>query len=405
MDQDPERAVADDVESVALAPSQGAPLVESQPAESNQDEGAKQAFYNMMSDWFNHYIWINPAVQQPSNLNNPPPVPVVPPTVDPVRLSRPLVDKIRKYGAQEFRATDDDDAEKAECWLDNTIRVFEELSYTSDECLKCAMSLLRDSAYHWWNTLVSVVSKEQVTWDFFQTEFRKKYISQRFIDQKFKEFLELRQGRMTVTEYERKFVRISRYAQECVSTEAAMCKRFEEGLREDIKLLAGILEIKKFMVLVERACKVEELGKEKRKAEFEAKDFRKRSTGKTSQSAPKKFRDDSNRSKTTARLSIHDRPPMSSPDTSIASVGNTRSNKLECQQCERQHVGECWGKYNNRACYRCGARDHFIRDCPEPVEKDNIQNARPSGTATRGRLPRNTGGRSSIQRGASDTAV
>ena len=71
---------------------------------------------------------------------------------------------------------------------------------------------------------------------------------------------------MTVTEYERKFVRLSRYARECVSTEAIMCKRFKDGLNEDIKLLVGILEIKEFVVLVELACKAEELGKEKKKS-------------------------------------------------------------------------------------------------------------------------------------------
>ncbi|XP_012477545.1 uncharacterized protein LOC105793165 [Gossypium raimondii] len=51
-----------------------------------------------------------------------------------------------------------------------------------------------------------------------------------------------------------------------------MCKRFEDDLNEDIKLLVGILEIKEFMVLVKRACKAEELGKEKRKTDFEARD-------------------------------------------------------------------------------------------------------------------------------------
>ena len=109
-------------------------------------------------------------------------MPVVPPTIDPMRLNKPPVDKIRKYGAEEFRATASDDAERAEFWLDNTICVFDELSCTPGECLKCAISLLRDSAYYWWNTLVSVVPKERVTWDFFQTKFCKKYISQRFID-------------------------------------------------------------------------------------------------------------------------------------------------------------------------------------------------------------------------------
>lgn len=43
--------------------------------------------------------------------------------------------------------------------------MFDELSYTPDECIKC-VSLLKDTAYHWWNTLVSVVPKERVTWEF-----------------------------------------------------------------------------------------------------------------------------------------------------------------------------------------------------------------------------------------------
>ncbi|KAA3477359.1 DNA/RNA polymerases superfamily protein [Gossypium australe] len=183
-----------------------------------------------------------------------------------VRLNKSPVDKIQKKGAEEFRANVEDDPERAEFWLENSIWVFDELSCTPKECLKCAISLLRDSTYHW----------ERVTWDFFQEEFRKKYISERFIDQKCKEFLELKQGRMTVTEYEREFVRL---------TEAVMCKRFKDGLNEDIRLLVGILEVKEFVVLVERACKAEELSKEKRKAVFEARDSRKRPMNKSFKSS------------------------------------------------------------------------------------------------------------------------
>ncbi|KAA3477066.1 maturase K [Gossypium australe] len=131
-------------------------------------------------------------------------------------------------------ANKDDDLKRAKFWLENTIRVFDELSCTSEECLKCAVSLLRDSAYRWWNTLVSVVPRERVSWEIFQEEYQKKYISERFIDHKRKEFLELKQGRMSVTNYEREFIRLSKYARECVSTEAVMCKRFEDGLNEDI---------------------------------------------------------------------------------------------------------------------------------------------------------------------------
>ncbi|KAA3473785.1 Gag-Pol polyprotein [Gossypium australe] len=74
---------------------------------------------------------------------------------------------------------------------------------------------------------------------------------------------------MLVTKYEQEFVRLRKYGRECVSTEAIMCKRFEDGLNEDIRLLVKILELN---------CKAKELGKEKRKDDFEARDLRKRST-------------------------------------------------------------------------------------------------------------------------------
>ncbi|KAA3470597.1 DNA/RNA polymerases superfamily protein [Gossypium australe] len=220
-----------------------------------------------------------------------------------------------------------------------------------------------------------MVPRKIVTWEFFQAKFRKKYISQQFVDQKCKAFLELKQGRMSKTEYDK-------YAQECVSIEAIMCKRFEDGLTEDIRLLVGILELKEFMVLVGRACKAEELGKEKRKADFEARDSRKRSMSKPYQSSSKKSRDLYTRLNASSGYPNRDRGKQySSPKaqaTSVSSVGSVRNNKPECQQCGRQHFGDCW-------------MNHFIRDCSELAEKEKFQNARPSNRTARGRPPRNAG--------------
>lgn len=121
----------------------------------------------MMNDWFTQCIRTNPAAQQPPSPTNPPSILVIPQVIDLLRLLKPPVDKIRKHGAEEFKSTDDDDVEQAELWPDNTICVFDELSCIPNDCLKCVTSLLRDTAYHWWNTLVSVVLKEWVTWEFF----------------------------------------------------------------------------------------------------------------------------------------------------------------------------------------------------------------------------------------------
>ncbi|KAA3474149.1 Gag-Pol polyprotein [Gossypium australe] len=194
---------------------------------------------------------------------------------------------------------------------------------------------------------------------------------------------------MSVTEYEQEFVRLR--------------------LNEDIKLLVGILDLNEFVVLVERACKEDELTKEKKKAESEARDERKRSMSKSYQPSSKRFRDAANRSNVSFGHSDRDHVKQSvGPRTQIpieSSVGSVKSNKPECRQCGRRHVGECWGKYNNRVCYKCGSRDRFIRDCPELAEKDNVQNARPSNMIARGRPPRNTKNVSGSQRGTTDTAV
>ncbi|KAA3470880.1 DNA/RNA polymerases superfamily protein [Gossypium australe] len=230
------------------------------------------------------------------------------------------------------------------------------------ERIKCVLSLVRDSAYQWWNTLVSVVPRERVSWEFFQEEFWKKYISQRFIDQKRKEFLELKQGRMTMTDYEQEFVRLSKYARECVPIEAIMYKRFEDRLNKDIHSYVGVLELKEFVVLVDRACKAEELAKEKRRGEIESRDSRKRQLNKSFQSSSKKSRDFATRS--------------------AASAG------LECSQCGRHYSDEC--RASEKACFKCGSLEHFIRDCPEVGEKEKSQNAR-LGSIARGRPQRNPG--------------
>lgn len=49
---DPNRVVANDVESIAPTPVQGTMPVDSRPTSSNQEGETKQAFYQMMNNWF-----------------------------------------------------------------------------------------------------------------------------------------------------------------------------------------------------------------------------------------------------------------------------------------------------------------------------------------------------------------
>ncbi|KAA3477701.1 Leucine-rich repeat-containing 33 [Gossypium australe] len=111
---DPERAVADDVESNVPAPAQGTVPSNSRLATSCLKGEAKQAFFQMMSEWFTQFVRNNPTVSQPPPPVNPPRTSDIPSTAILNLWNKPPVDKIHKYGAEEFRATNDDDAEKAE---------------------------------------------------------------------------------------------------------------------------------------------------------------------------------------------------------------------------------------------------------------------------------------------------
>ncbi|XP_040930077.1 uncharacterized protein [Gossypium hirsutum] len=118
---------------------------------------------------------------------------------------------------------------------------------------------------------------------------------------------------------------------ECVSTEAIMYKRFEDGLNEDIRVFVGILEIREFVVLVERACKVEELVKEKRKATIESWDLKKRQMGKAHQSSSKRLKEFTTRLNVSVGYSRrnNNQHNMASKAqaTSIASVGSAWPNR------------------------------------------------------------------------------
>nr|XP_012466484.1 unnamed protein product [Gossypium raimondii] len=56
------------------------------------------------------------------------------------------------------------------------------------------------------------------------------------------------------------------------------------------------------------------------------------------------------------------------PAASVSSVQN--ASRPKCQYCGRYHFGEC--RTNMGACYKCGATDHLIRDCPR-LQKDEVE--------------------------------
>ena len=47
------------------------------------------------------------------------------------------------------------------------------MTCSPEHYLRCAVSLLKEEAYNWWETVEAVVPAEKLTWEFFQNEFKK----------------------------------------------------------------------------------------------------------------------------------------------------------------------------------------------------------------------------------------
>ena len=117
-------------------------------------------------------------------------------------------DKLRKMGAEDFRGTTN--PLKAKRWLQHTERIFEMMYYTPEEKLDYAISLLQEDAYDWWVTIPNSKTRPWVLgYDDFLQAFRNMYMLAAYRNAKVREFTNLRQGMMSVAEYEVKFDQLS----------------------------------------------------------------------------------------------------------------------------------------------------------------------------------------------------
>ena len=76
-------------------------------------------------------------------------------------------------------------------------------------------------------------------------------------DIKRSEFLRLVQEFMSVEEYKKKFLDLSRFATSAVGDERERCRRLEEGLRFEIRATVTASRYTEFVEVVEAAMRVE----------------------------------------------------------------------------------------------------------------------------------------------------
>ncbi|KAA3470451.1 DNA/RNA polymerases superfamily protein [Gossypium australe] len=256
-------------------------------------------------------------------------------------------ERLRANAAKVFRGVSGVAPSTAEYWLEATERIMDDLDLTAEEKLKGIVSLLRDESYQWWLTVRDSVAAEDLTWDYFKAAYQKKYIGSSYIDAQRKAFLRLVQGSKSVSEYEAEFLRLSRYARGIVATKHERCVRFEDGLRDELRLLIAPQQEREFAVLVEKA-KVAEGVKESVRQNMD-KNRHKRSFGSSGSAG-----------------NSQKRARQSGPNQSGRAVA-ANQGPAQCNRCGKSHWGGCWT--GGKGCFECGSLDHRVRDCPRKLAR------------------------------------
>ena len=171
---------------------------------------------------------------------------------------------------QRFRAhhpptfTGGGDPIVADHWFMQIEKVLEAMEITSNATrIRLVAFQLEGEAQVWWKWARTSKDLEAMTWAEFQELFMGKYFPETVTHAKAQEFLELKQGAMTVMDYVARFIELARFADNYVATDMAKVRRFENGLKLSIRARIVGLRLQDMDSMVGTALTIErELGLE-----------------------------------------------------------------------------------------------------------------------------------------------
>eukprot|EP00253_Pinus_taeda_P028923 PITA_28923 len=139
-----------------------------------------------------------------------------------------LQGEFRKIKPPHF---DGEQEEAAKAWIINTNKYFQLYEYDNNLKARLAIFQLQGKATLWWEEvkIVKGVTEQNITWDNFQRFFKERYLTERFYDEKAREFHDLRLGQQTMDEFITRFTSLLRYVP-YIREEKAKVQRFVSSL-------------------------------------------------------------------------------------------------------------------------------------------------------------------------------
>ncbi|KAL5540511.1 hypothetical protein UlMin_046259 [Ulmus minor] len=272
----------------------------------------------------------------------------------PVIQQEPLYERFRRMKPDEFEGSSDPLV--AEEWLSSIQTILDFMHLNEREKVLCATYVLKKDARYWWETVKMRRNVQDMTWDDFIAEFNQKYYNRMAMRAQQNEFINIKQGSMSVTEAVRKFDQLARLCPYLVPTEEERVRRMLEMFRPELAVVidSGDNPPTTVAECVDRALRAEyrlAQAKEERNRIFEA---RKNQKGQTKQGYEMKPNSQAQRTNQYGNNNNKRKGNFGGQKNGKGSGSQSKKPNITyptCKKCGKNHPGEC--RSGTNACFIC----------------------------------------------------